>query len=419
VPVVVQNARGRSRAASLQYLATLKALSLDPPGALPGDEVVLAGEGFAPGTSVSVGGKPATVVEAAASTVRFLMPDLQAASGSTLPVIAKAEGRSTAPLQLYFGRVPIVSGFTPERAIAGELVRVRGVGFAPAAEDNAVTFDGVPALVAKASPSELVVVAPPAVRAQAETLAQVIVRARGRASTDGASFPLLRLVEGTWVPRFAAGAVAEGARGQAVVGTEIAPAVLLASADGRRSVAERALQLATALNTAVDQARVGQKVAFEAREAPSPRCRARGQPRSPPARDRGGRGRLRRAAGAAAARGAARAGAARAALGRAAERHPRDRHEQRCAQGRRRVGARRGPRLRRAARGAAVPVRLGRRERARRRALARPAPQAARGRPARPLTRDYRPSASRSASGRGRPASRIRCCVRAISYATR
>jgi hypothetical protein len=77
-------------------------------------------------------------------------------------------------------------------------------------------------------------------------------------------------VEGTWVLRFLAGAVGEGgAKGQAVVGTEIAPVLLLSGKDDARSVGERAWRVAAALNAVVDRARVGQAVAFEAREVPA------------------------------------------------------------------------------------------------------------------------------------------------------
>jgi hypothetical protein len=53
------------------------------------------------------------------------------------------------------------------------------------------------------------------------------------------------------------------------VGTEIAPVLLLSGKDESRSVGERALRVAAALNAAVDRARVGQPAAFEAREQPA------------------------------------------------------------------------------------------------------------------------------------------------------
>jgi hypothetical protein len=270
VPVKVETGAGRSGPVSFVALAPLKALSLDPVGARPGDEVVVTGSGFEEGAAVTVGGVAAKVVSAEPRTLRFAMPEVQGAPGSLHEVVVSVGERRTKPLALYHGRVPLVVSFEPARGVTGDLVRIRGAGFAPTADGNEVTFDGVPALVLAASPTEIAVVVPAATRPQAETLAQVVVRAGGKASSEGAAFALQRLVEGTWVPRFFAGAVGQGGvRGQATVGTEIAPALLLSWKDESRSVGERALRVAAALNAAVDRARVGQPATFEAREQPA------------------------------------------------------------------------------------------------------------------------------------------------------
>jgi hypothetical protein len=270
VRLIVETGSGRSRPVSFVVLMPLRAVSLDPAGARPGDEVVLAGSGFAEGVTVTVGGAPAKVVSAEPGALRFQMPEVQGAPGSLHEVVVSAGERRTKPLALYLGRVPLVVSFEPARGVAGDLVRIRGAGFAPAADGNAVTFDGAPALVLAASPAEMAVVVPPGRHPQAETLAAVVVSAGGKTSSEGAAFPLQRLVEGAWVPRFFAGAVGEGGvKGQATVGTEIAPVLLLSWKDESRSVGERALAVAAALNTAVDRARVGQPAAFEAREQPA------------------------------------------------------------------------------------------------------------------------------------------------------
>jgi hypothetical protein len=270
VRLFVETGAGRSQPVRFVALMPLRAASLDPAGALPGDEVRLEGNGFAEGVEVRVGGQPARVTAVEASGVRFEMPAVQGLPGSRHAVVATVAGRSTAPLSVYLGRVPLVASFEPTRGVAGDVVRIRGAGFAPSAEGNAVTFDGIPALVVAASAVEMAVVLPTAGRPQGETLVQVVVSAGGRTSSDGASFPLLRLVEGTWVPRFLAGAVgAGGARGQATVGTEIAPVLVLSGKGDSRSVGERALRVAAALNAAVDRVRAGQAVAVEARELPA------------------------------------------------------------------------------------------------------------------------------------------------------
>jgi hypothetical protein len=260
----------RSNAVSFDVVMPLQAVSLEPAGALPGDEVVLKGSGFAAGASVTVGGLAARTVSAEPDALRFEMPAVEGARGSRHDVVASQGDRRTKPLALYLGRVPLVVSFEPARGVGGTLVHIRGAGFAASADGNSVTFDGVPALVVAASPVELAVVAPPAARPQPETLVPVVVRALDRTSSDGAVFTLQRLVEGTWVPRFLAGSAGTGgARGQATVGTEIAPVLLLSWKDDSRSVGERALRVAAALNAAVDRARVGQPAAFEAREQPA------------------------------------------------------------------------------------------------------------------------------------------------------
>jgi IPT/TIG domain-containing protein/FHA domain-containing protein len=269
VRVTLETPAGRSRTVPFVAWEPLRAFLLDPPGARPGDEVVLAGSGFAEGAAVKVGGVPAQLVSVAPGALRFVMPEAPGTVGSVHPVVVSMGPRHTRPVPMYLGRVPLVVSFEPARGVAGDLVRIRGAGFAPAAEANAATFDGAPALVVAASPMELAVVVPPGRQPQAESLVPVVVRAGGRTSTEPASFPLQRLVEGAWVPRFFAEAVGEDVKEQATVGTEIAPVLLLAWKDDSRSVAERALQVAARLNAAVDRARLGQPVHFEAREQPA------------------------------------------------------------------------------------------------------------------------------------------------------
>jgi hypothetical protein len=155
--VRVETSAGRSRPVTFTAWAPLRAFSIDPVGALPGDEVALQGSGFDEGTAVTVGGVAAQVKSAEAGTLRFAMPGVQGTPGSLHDVVAAAGGRRTKPLRLYLGHVPLVASLEPARGVAGSLVLIRGAGFAPAAGANAVTFDGVPALVVAASPSVLAV----------------------------------------------------------------------------------------------------------------------------------------------------------------------------------------------------------------------------------------------------------------------
>jgi hypothetical protein len=267
VGVSVETPIGRSSARSLTALAPLGISALEPAGALPGDEVVLNGSGFGEGMKLTVGGQEAKLIKVEPHAVRFEMPKVDGATGSLHKVVVTSSGRSVPPSQIYLGRLPLVGSVEPARGVAGDLVRVRGAGFSGAT--TAVSVDGQPALVVAGDATELVVVVPPSARAQPEALVPVAVHAGGRASAEAQVFTLQRLVEGSWVPVFFAGHLGEGGTpGQATVGTELGPVLVLSSKDESRSVGERALGIAKALNAAVDRARVGQAVAFEAREEP-------------------------------------------------------------------------------------------------------------------------------------------------------
>ena len=268
VALAVETRDGRSGKAAFRVLPVLRAAALVPEGGLPGEEVVVEGEGFSPGVTVSVGGAAASVVAADPQAVRFRVPDGAGAAGARVPVIATVEGRSTAPLALVLGRVPLVEATVPPRAMGGEVVRLRGVGFAPEPEANAVTFDGAAAVVVAASRTELVVVAPLPSRAQAETLAPLVVQALGRTS-EPRGFPLQRLVDGAWVPRCVVQPAGDGAaRSQVLIGTEIGPLLMLSWKDQSPSTALRALGVCVQVDAALGRARVGEPVAFEARDDP-------------------------------------------------------------------------------------------------------------------------------------------------------
>ena len=266
VAVSVETPIGRSRSVSLMALAPLRVTSIEPLGALAGDEVTLTGNGFGDGMSVTIGGQAATVVKVEPLSVRVQMPTLAAATGSRHPVLVTVSGRSSAPVSIFLGRLPLVAALEPPRGVAGDLVRVKGAGFDAG---SSVAFEKEPALVVAGSTTELVVVVPATPHAQAEVTLPVVVQAGGKASGEGPRFTVQRLLEGAWVPRFLAGVPGEGAAaGQATVGTELAPVLLLSWKGDSRSVGERALAAAKDLNSAVDRARVGQAIAFEAREDP-------------------------------------------------------------------------------------------------------------------------------------------------------
>lgn len=279
VALSVQTRRGRSGTARFRVLPLLVADRLDPEGALPGDEVALRGLGFGVGRpALNVAGVAAEVLAVEANALRFRVPPVaEGARGRRLPVILTLEGRSTRPLDLLYGRVPLVLSVEPARAMPGDLVRIGGAGFLPDPESNDVRFDGQPALVVSASRTQLAVVPPVPPGAQVETLARLVVRTGSRASEETA-YPLLRLVEGAWVPRCVARPAEGGVPEQVLVGTEIAPLLVLSWRDQAPTTAERALAVCRALDAAWGHARAGRPAAFEAREQPTPGVALAGDP---------------------------------------------------------------------------------------------------------------------------------------------
>jgi hypothetical protein len=267
VSIRVETSRGRSGTLKLTILSALEATAVEPEGALPGDTVILRGRGFDAGpATVTVDGAAATVVDTAPDAVSFQMPAVEGPPGSVHRVVATVAGRSTKPLDLALGRVPLVLSLEPPEARTGDVVHIKGIGFPADAAGVTVTFDGVPALVVASSPREMAVVAPLPTRADPVTSAQVLVRVGDRVSAEGVRYRIGRLVAGTYVLRFFA-AAGEGS-GTATVATEIAPVLLLGGREGASSVAQRAMRVAQTLDDVLERPRGGEPLAFEARPRP-------------------------------------------------------------------------------------------------------------------------------------------------------
>jgi hypothetical protein len=133
-----------------------------------------------------------------------------------------------------------------------------------------VTFAGQPALVLKASPTELTVVAPAAAAGRYPTRAARRGDGR-RAGVDERTE--LRPTRGStagFVPLFFAAPVTEfPGSGYVFVSTEIGPVLLFGSPAGAASTADRAVAAASALNALVNGAQ-SKPPAFELRGQPQP-----------------------------------------------------------------------------------------------------------------------------------------------------
>ena len=271
VPVVVQTQQGRSKPLSVTVRVSATATAVTPDVAMAGQVVLVRGQGLEGQTlSAQVAGISSPLVEATAEGARVTIPAVPLPEGSKAQLVLSAGGGPPRTFDIYIGRLPLVTGVEPKRGAVGERVVLSGRGFLPDPLANAVSFAGQPALVLKATTTELTVIAPPPPPDAIQPELEVVVTTGGRASTGSAGFGMMRGSSSGFVPRFFAAPVTEfpGA-GYAFVSSEIGPVLLLGGAAEAASTAERAVAVAEALNALVAGAHA-RPPAFELREKPQP-----------------------------------------------------------------------------------------------------------------------------------------------------
>jgi hypothetical protein len=238
--------------------------SIEPEAALPGREIVLNGMNLAgPSVKVTVGGVEAKPLESTATRVRIVVPKLPiVVEGQPVPVVVQAGSERSRPIDLFLGRLPLVSEVAPRAGVPGDRVVVKGRGFDASPAGNRVSFGDDPALVVAATSSELAVIVPAPKSSLNRVDAAVVVR-RGAASSsaDSVIFNITRPPAGIYKLRFFGAAVEGDATGDlAFVSTEVGPVLLLSGRGGQESVGARATAVANTLN-----ALVGQSPRFEVR----------------------------------------------------------------------------------------------------------------------------------------------------------
>jgi hypothetical protein len=281
VSLTVESHGRRSNALRLPMRIVPRGAALEPDVALPGQEVVLRGQNLdSKNVVITVGGQPATVKEVKPTFVRFEVPRFDnMVEGQGVVVAVQSGGETARPLTLTLGRLPLLTGMDPSRGESGEKVVLRGRGFDADATANRVTFGGEPALVIAATESQLEVVVPALSTPGNYCKTPVAVQAKGGTTAGPFEFGVLRPSSGVFMPRFFPAPVPEDPR-RAFVASEAGPLMLLSSADGSRSVAERAQQVSAALNalfqagTASVEVRSGDPPAVAAAGSATPLVRA-------------------------------------------------------------------------------------------------------------------------------------------------
>jgi hypothetical protein len=243
---------------------------LSPDVAMPGQVVLVRGQGLSGALRATVAGTDSPSVEATAEGARVTIPALPLAEGSKAELVLQAGSLPPKKFELYIGRLPLVLDVKPKHGGIGDQVVLTGRGFMPDPKANAVTFAGQPALVVKASPTSLTVVAPARPASEIQPDLPIVVTAGGRASNPTAAFNLVRGSSSGFLPRFYGAPVQDfPGSGYTFVSTELGPVLLLGGAGDANSVAERAVAFAAALNGLVANAQAKAPV-FELRERPQP-----------------------------------------------------------------------------------------------------------------------------------------------------
>jgi FHA domain/IPT/TIG domain len=256
VSVVVENRGGKSKPLSLRVYRPPQVSGVQPDVAMPGDEITIKGQNLdGKPLTVSISGMVAEVKEAEPGTIKVVVPAVPVLEGRAVAVSVQIGGEAAKPANLIVGRLPLVTAVTPSQGPAGQKVVVKGRGFEPTTRGNVVTFGGQAALVLGASATELTVAAPAPPLGETQAKVGVAVKSGASTSSSQAAFVLTRVSSSVFVPRFFAIPVPEDTEGVlAFVSTDLGPVLLLGGKDQAGSTAERAVQVAAALNALVDQA---------------------------------------------------------------------------------------------------------------------------------------------------------------------
>jgi hypothetical protein len=189
--VVVQTDQGRSNPVNVTIRAEATATAVSPDVAMPGQVVLVRGEGLVGQTlKATVAGADSPSVEATAEGARVTIPNVPLPEGTKTNLVLDTGSGPPKTFEIYIGRLPLVTEVAPKFGPIGERVVLSGRGFMPDPLANSVSFAGQPALVVQASATSLTVIAPAPPPEEIQPELPIVVTAGGRASTSHAVFAM-------------------------------------------------------------------------------------------------------------------------------------------------------------------------------------------------------------------------------------
>ena len=252
VGIVVRRGRRTSGAVTVACFQGPRLHGISPEAAMPGEEVLLAGAGWGPGTTVRFGSASARLNEVEATRIRAVVPEGAGAPGTSAPVVVTVGGVDSNPAPFIVGHLPVVSGVSPADAAPGDLVDVAGRGFQADPLRNDVRVGGVPALILSAAGDALKVIVPRVGPGEASRTLEVRVP-----GSDNVGQTVLQVAAPSDPVEFhfvAEPFTAVPGRPYAVLATGLGPAFVVA-ASGGKTAATRAVEAAARLNAAAQTLR--------------------------------------------------------------------------------------------------------------------------------------------------------------------
>jgi hypothetical protein len=262
VGVAVRTGRRTSNAVEVVVFQGPRLHGLSPEAAMPGEEVVLAGSGWGPGTTVRFGPAAARITEVQPTRIRAVVPEGAGSPGTAAPVVVTVGGVDSNPVPFIVGHLPVVSGVSPASAAPGDVVEVSGRGFQDDPLRNDVRVGGVPTLVLGAAGDALKVVVPRV--GPGDPSRTLEVRVPGSEAVGQAALQVPPPADPVEFRFVAEPFTAVPGRPHAVLSTGLGPAFVLAGAGGRTAAA-RAVETASRLNAAAETLRNTVGLNLEAR----------------------------------------------------------------------------------------------------------------------------------------------------------
>jgi len=133
---------------------------LSPAVAMPGEEVVLEGNGWGQGAAVRFGNVDVPIVDVTSSTIKVRVPPISGPPGTSVPVVVSMGADPSNPAPFILGRLPLILSLEPRTAGAGETITIDGRGFTRDPARDQVRIAGSRAVVGSSSEEQLKFVVP-------------------------------------------------------------------------------------------------------------------------------------------------------------------------------------------------------------------------------------------------------------------